>query len=212
LRTFVPLGLRQQIWDYALASATATDVQERQPFLDTTLPSLLKVFAKIKDENSLASAIDIAYVDRARLEIDPVDALRGTAERLISTGKWKDASEKIKSGGFRGEVDKQHPDRLDALAHRVSGYVMKTASIAESYDFLQNLYDGEFKQDAFLLFAGKSVQQGKASDLWNLVLKARDLNAVDRAATYRGFVSAFGPESNSLPGGLGVPAVPTGAE
>lgn len=197
LRAVAERGLRRQIWDYALAEANAAEINRKQPYLDSTLPGLIKAFAQQAPDPELVMSVDGAF-ETSRVAVDPIDGLYFAAEKMIAAGDWKNAAESIKQA-YRGDVNSQQPDRLDLLAHRLTSRVIASRPLPDIYEFIQGLFDGEYKQDAFLLLAGGSVGRGQAPELWRLIEPARDLDPVDRVACYRGFVAAIPGESKPTP-------------
>lgn len=188
LRAMAHAGLRKEVWMYVLARSKEQDIQSRESLLDTTLPGLAIVLADLNLENELKK--EILDTKENRVEIDIVDRGIGQAVADFLQGNWKNSGETLREF-YKSKSMKGDRDRADIGALGLICDVMRQQSTVETFEYLVTLSDPVLRQDGFMLFASYTAQQGAAHELWeHLKTPAiRELDALDKAAIYRGFVT-----------------------
>lgn len=188
LRAIAKSGLHAEVFDLAMTQHQISDVQQREPFLDHSLPGLVFVLADLDGNDALTARI--REVLGRNLNIDPVDAAIGTVRRQLQQGSIKRAASTLRDI-YSAKVALTSRSRTDVEALSLIATVQQTRPISETFEFLTSLTDPSLRQDAFLMFAAQSARAGKAVDFWELLQTpvVRELQPLDRASIYRGFVT-----------------------
>ena len=198
LRAMAHAGLRKQVWEHVVAQSAQQDIQLRELLNETTLPGLGIVLADLNLENELKQ--QILKSQERRIEIDVVDRGIGQATGAFLQGNWKKSGESLREF-YKLKSMKGDRDRADIGALGLICDVMRTQSTEDTFEFLVTLSDPVLRQDGFMLFAAYTVQQGTAHELWEHMKTPaiRDLDALDKASIYRGFVTGvLAKNSNSV--------------
>jgi hypothetical protein len=204
LETAAEAGLLEPVGRYLIERSQLADLNEKEPYLDTSLPGFVFAYAQASGREELANAV--ASASPVRLSPDPVDAASAAAVQLVSQGQLSEASERLRTA-YRDREIRGDRDRLDRTVFRLVGQVMQTHSIQEAFEFIRDLQDPVMTEDAYMFLAGHSVSNGTAAELWKLTDGSRELGALDVVALYRGFVSAI-PATKATP----APSADTAAE
>ncbi len=188
LRAAALSGFEDGVWKVATERQSAEE-SEREPYLQTSLPSLIQSLADANGLTELAAKVKSAFTQKA-LTPDPLDQILATTRQHVATGKISAASTVLEKA-YRSALSKRFPFHLDLIAMEIGGRVQESQPPAQSVAFIQALYDLLIQEDLFQLLAGDSVRRGLAPELWKLTENSRALDALEFVAIYRGFISGI---------------------
>lgn len=192
LRAAAQGGLLEEVWTLAQQRSQEPDIQQREPYLDTSLPGLLLSLAREAGQSGLVTKITQARSDKPIVP-DPIDDLAAKVSHLISAGKLREASDALEKG-YRSDLAKKEPFRLDEQALRATSRIQSSQPPEQVIAFIQNLFDPVIQEDAFFLLAGDAMRRGAAAELWKLTFDSRDLEALEHVAIYRGYIAGLPAE------------------
>ncbi|SFJ10102.1 hypothetical protein [Planctomicrobium piriforme] len=200
LRAAAINGLAEKVWTLAQERTQLADETQREPYIESTLPSLILALAQADGRQELAASVKGAFPEKP-LTPDPLDVIYATASQEFATGKYAQASDTIERA-YRSDLTKKFPDQVDLIALQIGGRMQSARPLEETIAFIQNLYDQLIQEDLFLLLAGDSMRRGTAPQLWKLTFESRDLDALEFVALYRGFIAgSSGPGATAAPVG-----------
>jgi hypothetical protein len=104
------------------------------------------------------------------------------------------AGKVLEREGYRSDLAKKEPDRLDTLALRTCSRVWASHSPNEVIPLIQDLFDTVVQEDAFLLLAGYAMTHGTAGTLWNETSQMHELVPLEMVSLYRGFIAGLPDE------------------
>jgi len=190
LRAVALDGQFEPVWNLVQERSAASDTQAREPYLtDSSLPDLIQRIADARKLTELSASVK-GVMSQKPAAADPMNQIEASTWQLLSDGKAGDAAV-ILQQAFRSSLAKRLPFQLDLVALQLGGEVQRTRSQEEAFAFIQSLYDPLIQEDLFLLQAGDAVNRGTAPQLWKLTDGSRDLEALEFAALYRGFISGL---------------------
>jgi hypothetical protein len=132
-----------------------------------------------------------------------LDELVIAVAQLALNGDLKAIAARIE-GAYRSNVATLNPQRIDIEVQRVVEY-LSTQHPAK--DVLQSLImklsDPTVREDACRLLAARTMQAGKAFELWHAMQVDKtlqhELKSADKVALYRGFLELLPADSASTP-------------
>jgi len=197
LRYAAEAGLLDEVWTLAKSQINNPDAEARDPYLQSSLPSLLICLAEARGKPELANNIRAESTEK-ELEIDPLDRVEARASSALAAGNLTQASD-IVEAAYRDQLSKKAPYRIDEIALRICAAAQVRATPGQMIPFIKNLADVVIQEEAFLQLAGYSMQHGTAPVLWKEISDSRTLDALDYVSIYRGYISGYRPESASSP-------------
>lgn len=196
LRRAAELGYLQEVWDLMTAHHTNPDLALKEPYLDSTLPSLLFSLAKAAGNKALADQIKGAFPTNP-LQVEPLDELYADTAAALDRKDYKGASDLLRRA-YNTQIGRRTPDWIDGITLRVCGRAQGETAPDAMVPFIKNLHDVVIQEEAFLLLAGNSMRSGTASQLWKATAGSRDLDALDHVSLYRGFVAGYSRQPSSV--------------
>jgi len=197
LRYAAEAGLLEEVWALAKSQSNNPDSEARDPYLQSSLPSLLICLAEARGKPELVNNIRAASPEK-EIEIDPLDRVEARASVALLAGNLTQASD-IVEAAYRGQLNKKAPYRIDEIALRICAAAQVRATPGQMIPFIKNLADVVVQEEAFQQLAGYSMQHDTAPALWKEISNSRTLDALDYVSIYRGYISGYRPESTSSP-------------
>jgi len=189
LNAALDAGLFQETWELVKEQSQSSDLQARDPFFTTSLPSRLLSLAEARTLPDLASEVRSAAGDQ-RIEVDPLDRVESRATAALADGNFSQSSDIVEQA-YRSQIGKKQPDRIDEITLRICARAQTAVPPKEMIPFIKNLADVVIQEDAFLQLAGYTMQHNTAAELWTISESSRELDALDYVSLFRGFVGGF---------------------
>lgn len=209
LRSCISLGLLQPVWDLIKARHEAADPAVQQPLLTTEAAGFLVVKAILLGQQPLTQEVGAALTG-AQADIHALDAMTARAYSAMAKNDLKAVANEF-DAAYRSAVGAQNPQRIDIEVLRfIEVHTAKLDAKDVLYNLIIKLGDPVVREDACRLLAARTMQAGKASELWyaqqNKLLN-HELKNSDRVALLRGFLEVMPSYSASAP-----PASPVAAK
>jgi hypothetical protein len=186
LRRAVEMGLLPQVWDEVLSRDGQTDLSEREPYLETSLPGMLVLHARSTGKPDVAAAVEEALGSQ-KLRFDPVDRMERELRAALDGKKFADAAAVLSKYERTAGVD-PYPAQLQAV--RSVGRLVAGREYAGALDFITALTNPLTREDAWWLLSAASVRDGEHSLVWRKSQSAR-MSATDWCALYRGMIAGL---------------------
>lgn len=161
LTAAVNLGLLDQVGQEIQSASVKTDLNEREPFGETPLATLvLARFEAVgkKDEREALSGVLQVRSDGA----DPLPALREQSAALIDAGKVDDAADRLQNAGDVKEA-------LDEWMLRLASRLVKAGKSDAALRFLANVQDESLREEGLRLAAALAARDGQAGSFTTAV-------------------------------------------
>lgn len=186
LRRAVEMGLLQQVWDEVHSRDAQSDLSEREPYLETSLPGMLVLHARSTGKPDVAAAVEEA-VGSQKVRFDPVDRMERELRAALDGKKFADAAAVLSKYERTAGVD-PYPAQLQAV--RTVGRLVAGREFAGTLDFITALTNPLTREDAWWLLSAASVRDGEHSLVWRKSQSAR-MSATDWCALYRGMIAGL---------------------
>ena len=204
LRAVARHGLLDEVWNIAKTAENADNVDEREPFMTTSLPGFVAIKARFQKLESLRSELEGAINAYDNYQYDRIDGRMSLVEDRLRAKNFAAAADELKQlyqmskdRKFRGAID---ADRLDVVALARIAELQQTESLENTILFITKSFDKLLKEDAMLFLGGYVIQAEKAPELWKLLKTplARDLGSLEYTTMYRGILTAISATPQEL--------------
>jgi hypothetical protein len=196
LHRALELGLARQVWDEALARHQQTAVNEREPYLETTLPGAVSVRARAAGTAHIADAVTQEFGTKQFL-FPARDEMEVRFQAAVTEGKYEQAATVLRTYEQIASDD-AYPAQIAAL--RAVSRLLSEGRHNDAANLALAIFNPLSREDGFWLTAAASVRDGQHSDLWRK-RSGWKLSATDWCALYRGFVHGLtlAPPPSAVP-------------
>lgn len=186
LRRAVEMGLLSHVWDEVRSRDGQTDLSEREPYLETSLPGMVALHARSTGLTDLAAAVEGA-VGSQQLRFDAVDRMERALDAALRAKKYADAAAVLSAYERTAGID-PYPAQRQAV--RAVGRLVAGREYAGALEFITALTNPLTREDAWWLIAAASVRDGEHSVVWRKSLSSR-MSATDWCSLYRGMIAGL---------------------